>query len=199
MTDPRTSSYRFRLAVLLAIATVLALGSFWVLDVMRRSMDEVTPQVKRSEPDYYVEQFHFIRAAKTGEGRYAVSGTRMVHYPSNDTYEIQQPIVKSLRKNEPPMTIRADRALADPNTNQVQLFDNVQADRPASAQTKPMHLSSEYLLVLPDDDIVKTDHPVQITFADAVLRGTGMLIDHAHNEFKLDSHVRGVFPPKALQ
>jgi lipopolysaccharide export system protein LptC len=199
MTDPRTSSYRVRLAALLAFAAILALGSFWVLDVMRTSIEDNTPQTKRSEPDYYVEQFHFVRAAKTGQGRYYVSGARMLHFPQSDTYEIQQPVVKGVRSDEPPTTIRAKRAVADPNTNQVQLFDNVQMDRPGSAQTKPMHLNSEYLLILPDDDIVKTDRPVVITFADSILRGTGMFVNHATREFKLASNVRGTFPPKARQ
>ena len=197
MSDPRTSSYRFRLAALLVFAAISALGSFWMLDVVRRSMEDTMPSVKRTEPDYYVEKFHFVRAAKSGQARYYVSGMRMVHYPQNDFYEIQQPVLKSLRGDQPPMTIRAERALADPNTNQVQLFDKVQMDRPASGQTKPLHLSSEYLLVLPDDDVIKTDRPVEITFANSVLRGSGMFLNHATREFKLASHVHGIFPPAA--
>ncbi|MBI1892261.1 MAG: LPS export ABC transporter periplasmic protein LptC [Burkholderiales bacterium] len=196
MADPRTSSYRFRLAFLLVFTIILALGSFWVLDVMQRGLEDSLPLSKRTEPDYYVEQFQFVRLAKGGQVRYHLSGERLVHNPQNDTYEIRLPVIKSLRRNQPPVILRAERALADPGTNQVQLFDKVQMDRPASINTKPLHLSSEYLMILPDDDVVKTDRPVTITFGNSILQGSGMFANQGTREFRLSSNVRGTFPPK---
>lgn len=199
MTDPRTSSYRFRLGALLVLAAMLALGSFWMLDVVQRGLEVATPLVKRTEPDYYVEQFQFVRLARTGQARYHISGVRLIHNPVDDTYEIQQPLIKSVRLNQPPVTIRAERALADANTSKVQLFDKVQMDRPASGASQRVHLNSEYLLLLPDDDVMKTDRPVEIMLGKSVLRGIGMFANHATREFRLASSVRGSIPAKLTQ
>ena len=74
MKDRRASANRFQLWVTVAVVMALALGSFWLLDVIRRGMEDNTPVAKRTEPDYYVEQFNFVRLAKTGQARYHVSG-----------------------------------------------------------------------------------------------------------------------------
>ena len=197
MIDHRVNSHRFRIAMLLGLTIVLALGSFWILDVVQRSLEETLPQVKRTEPDYFVEQFHFVRVAKEGQARYHISGVKLLHLPEDNRYEIQQAVVKSLRHNQAPMTMRAKRALADPNANRVELFDQVNVERPASTTAPRLQVNSDYLLVLPDDDLIKTNRPVEIRYGTSVLRGTGMVANQATREFKLASHVSGIFPPKA--
>lgn len=197
MSDQRTTYFRVRVGVLLLIAVLLALGSFWVLDVMRKSMEEVTPLSKRTEPDYYVEQFNFVRMTKTGQVQYHISGERMTHNPQDDTYEITQPVIKSLSDNYPPVTIRAKRAVADPNTSQVQLFNDVQMERPASATAKRLHMVSDYLLVLTDEEIMKTHRPVELLVGNSTLKGVGMFTNHATREFRLLDQVQTLFPPRS--
>ncbi len=195
MSDPRTSSYRLRLGMLLALVAILALGSFWLLDVMRRGMEDAGPMAKRSEPDYYVEQFNFVRMAKTGQVSYHISGVRMTHNPQDDSYEIQQPVIKSVSTSQPTTTVVAERGLADLNASQVQLFNAVQMDRPASTTSQHLHMTTDYLLVLPDEDVMKTHRPVEITAGKSILKGIGMLANQATREFSLKSNVHGVFPP----
>lgn len=196
MSDPRASSYRFRMIMLVVIGAIAALGSFWVLDVMQRGIEASTPKAKRTEPDYYVEQFNFVRMAKTGQARYHISGARMTHNPQDDSYEIKLPVVKSLSVNQPPMTIRAERALADPNTSKVQLYDKVVMDRPASATSERIHVTSDYLMVLPDEDVMKTHRPVEILFGNSTLQGVGMFANQTTREFRLGSQVRGTYQNK---
>lgn len=195
MSDARTSAFRLRLILLLTLTSALALGSFWILDIMRRSTDDSFPTSQRVDPDYYVEQFNFVRIAKTGHVQYHISGVRMTHNPQDDSYEIQLPVIKSLSAKQPPMTIRAKRALADPHTSEVRLFDSVQMDRPAAANAKRMHMASDYLLVLTDEDIMKTHRPVELIFGNSVLKGIGMIANQATREFRLANQVRGNFPP----
>lgn len=199
MSDARASAFRLRLLLLLTLTSALALGSFWLLDIMRRGAHDTFPTGQRVDPDYYVEQFNFVRVAKTGHVQYHISGIRMTHNPQDDSYEIQQPVIKSLSANQPPMTIRAERALADPHTSEVQLFDDVQMDRPAAANVKRMRLASDYLLVLTDEDIVKTHRPVELVFGNSVLKGIGMIANQATREFRLASQVHGNFPPPAAR
>lgn len=196
MSDARASSYRLQLGMLLALVTMLALGSFWLLDVVRRGMDDSQPAAKRTEPDYYIEQFNFVRMAKTGQVRYHISGARMTHNPQDDSYDIQQPIIKSLSTTQPAMTVVAERGRADINLSQVQLFNEVKMNRPASATAQALHMTSDYLLVLPDEDVMKTHRPVRIAVGNSTLSGIGMFANNATRELKLAAQVNGTFPPQ---
>jgi lipopolysaccharide export system protein LptC len=199
MRDPRTSANRFQLGMLLTVVTMLALGSFWLLDVMRRGMEQSAPLIKRTEPDYYVENFNFVKMTKSGQVRYHISGARLTHNPQDGSYEIFNPVVKSLSDTQPPTTIVAKRGMADANLEQVQLFDAVQMERPASPDAEAMRVTSEHMLVLPEEDVMRTDRPVKITVGEAILRGIGMFANQATREFRLASQVRGVFPPQAAR
>lgn len=199
MKDRRATANRFQLGIALAVVVLLALGSFWLLDVMRRSTDGSTPLAKRTEPDYYVEHFNFVRMAKSGQARYHISGERLSHRPQDDSYEISRPVMKTLSEHRPTTTIVAERALANSDMSEVRLFDNVAMDRPASASSKHLRLTSDYMLVLPDDDVMKTDRPVELTSGLSVLNGTGMFANQATGVFTLASKVHGVLPPRTAQ
>jgi lipopolysaccharide export system protein LptC len=191
------SPYRFRLAVLLAASGALALGSFWVLEVMKRATDQDAPVASRSEPDYYVENFNFVRMSKTGEARYNISGRKLTHYPANDTHMIEQPVVNSLSSKRPPMKGIADRAVVDNTSSKVHLYDNVHLDRPATATDKHFHLTSDYLLLLPDEDVVETHLPAVITMGDSRLSGVGMWANNATRELRLGGNVHATYQPPA--
>lgn len=189
------SVWRLRSIVTLAIMVVLALGSFWLYEVLRRASVESMPAPERSEPDFYVEKFSYVKLSKTGAAHYHFSGARMTHNPKDDSYDIAQPIVRNLSNPESPMTMRAERARVSSDNSEVHLYDNVNLDRPGTATSEPMHVVSEYLLVLPDDDVMKTDKPVEITVGRSKLTGTGMLANNATRELKLSSNVHGTYQP----
>lgn len=199
MKDRRASSNRFQVWVMAIIVMLLALGSFWLLDVIRRGMEDNSPAAKRTDPDYYVENFNFVRLAKSGEARYHVSGQRMVHYPQNDSFEIRAPIMKGLSDTRPTTTIVADRAVSNSDMSEVQLFGNVKMDRPASPDSQHLQLTSDYVMVLPDDDVMKTNRPVRLISGATVLTGIGMFANQTTGEFRLASQVHGTLPPRAPQ
>ncbi|MBS0308179.1 MAG: LPS export ABC transporter periplasmic protein LptC [Proteobacteria bacterium] len=196
MSDARTTSYRIRMIVALAIAILLALASFWLLDVMRRSTDDALPSVKRSDPDYYVDSFRVLRLDQRGKTRYRIDGERLTHNPQDDSHDILQPRLISLSDNQPPLTIRAERAHGNRDNSQVHLYDKVEMDRPAFATGAHLHMQTEYLLVLPDDEIMKTHLPVTLVSGTDTLTGTGMVANNATRTLHLASRVRGRLAPR---
>lgn len=192
MNEARTAR-RFRLAVILALMGALALGSFWLFEVMRRATDDALPNPERKEPDFYVEKFSYIKMSPNGKAQYHFSGSRMTHNPLDDSYDIAQPVVSNLDNVQAPMTMRSDRATVNSDNSQVHMHDNVHMDRPASLTAEPMHVKSEYLLLLPDDDVIKTDKPVEITVGQSKLTGTGMYANNATRELRLTSNVHGTY------
>jgi lipopolysaccharide export system protein LptC len=184
---------RFNLIVLISLCGALALGSFWVLEVMRRSMDSDTQRPPRTEPDYYIDNFNFVRMSPTGEAQYDISGKRLTHYPGDDTNAVVLPVVHSLAADRPAMSATSKRATVDQNNSKIHMYEDVQMDRPATPTSDHFHLTSEYLLLLPDEDIVKTDQPVDITLGTAKLIGTGMIANNATRELHLDSKVHATY------
>jgi len=184
---------RFRTPLMVMLAAGLALGSFWVLEVVRKDNSESAPTTTRSAPDYYIEKFDFVRMSEAGQPRYKISGAKLTHYPLDNSSEIEQPVVNRLEKDRPPMMIRADRARLEDDNSKIHMYGNVNVDRPATPMAQYFHLKSEYLLVLPDDDIVETDRPVHIVLGESILDGSGMYANNATREFRLSSQVRGTY------
>jgi lipopolysaccharide export system protein LptC len=186
---------RFSMAMIIAFGAALTLGSFWMLEVMRQATDDNMPAAPRSEPDYYVEKFNFTRLSKTGQAEYNISGKKLIHNPMADTHAIELPVVNNFGDQSAPMTSRAQSAIVDKNNSKVHLYRNVHIDRPATADASSFHLTSEYLLLLPDDDVMQTDKAVEITLGESKLTGTGMYANNATRVLRLASNVHATYPP----
>lgn len=193
------SSGRFRLVAILAPLIAIALTSFWVVEVMRRSSTDVIDSGVRSEPDFYVEMFNYVKMSTEGDAQYYVSGSRMTHDPVHDSYDIVEPAVRSVRSVGEPMKITARRAWVNSDSSEIHLFDDVHIDRPATPERERLQLHSQHLVVLPDDDVMKTDKPVKITHGKSTLTGTGMVANNATGVFTLHNDVHGTHQPPSRQ
>lgn len=193
------SAYRYRLLFLLGGAIALALGSFWLLQVIQKTTADEAKVSRSNEPDYYVEKFNFVRMSKTGGARYTVTGARMIHRPVDDTFEITLPVIHSLSADQPPLTVRSARALAVPDSSKIHMIDAVEGDRPASATSDHFHLKSNYVLILPDEDVLQTDRAVDMTLGSAHMTGIGMYVNNATREFRLAQRVHGTYPPRTAK
>lgn len=186
-------SNRLRLWMLIGVMLLLALGAVWLNQVLQRATGDFIPNLPRSEPDFYVEKFSYIRASRDGSARYHVSGERLTHNPQDDSYDITQPIVSSLGSGQGPATIRADKAKMENESRKIHLFDNVQMNRPATPKSEKMQFRTEYLVILPDDDIMQTDKAVDLTVGQSRLSGIGMFANNATREYRLARDVRGIY------
>jgi lipopolysaccharide export system protein LptC len=179
------------------------LGSFWKLEIMRRNDNEGNSRASaRSEPDYYVEKFSFIRLPNNGKSNYHITGDKLTHHPVNDDFEIQQPRINSFDVDKIPLNIRAERAVVEqknkvitPNRehDQIHLQGNVQAERPETASSKYMKLQSDYVLLLPDENKMKTDQAVTLTTRSAEIHAIGMIADNTTQQIQLLSKIRASF------
>jgi lipopolysaccharide export system protein LptC len=193
MNDARASR-RFRLTIIMALMIASALGSLWVLEVVRRESADFLPSAPRSEPDFYVEKFSYVKISNTTKSRYHVSGEKLFHNPQDDSYDIQLPVVNNRDATmKAPMTIRSERARVNNNNSNLHLYGNVTLDRPASLNSEALRVESDYMLVLPEEDVVRTDRPVNITLGRSRLSGTGMYANNETREFRLSSNVHGTY------
>ena len=61
------SALRFRLTVILALAGFMALGSFWLSVVITRGLSDSSSHTQRTEPDYFVYNFEYVKMLPTGQ------------------------------------------------------------------------------------------------------------------------------------
>jgi lipopolysaccharide export system protein LptC len=191
----KRTAHRWRLITLLLGGAFLALGSFWLTQVMH-DPEADGGAAKSSEPDYIVENFSYVRMSPLGQPRYIISGTRMAHRPDLDVSDIEKPVMVSLTTERPHTTITANKAHVLHVQNQIDMIGNVVVQRPASPKAQALRVRSEELTALPDDDIVKTDLPVEILLGAASLNGVGMVANNAKQTLHVASRGVIVYPPR---
>ncbi len=186
---------RIRIGVILVLLIGAALGSLWVLQSMRASGQQQAAQRPRGKPDYYLENFSYVRMGPNGLPRYDMSGVKMVHYPSDDSFDITKPVVHNLDQDKPPMQLYSDTARVTDDQTQIHMYGNANAIRAPYKGREQMRVVSDYLLLLPDDEIVKTDKPVAMTMGTTRLNGVGMVANNATQVVQLFGNVRGYYEP----
>ncbi|MBI3285352.1 MAG: LPS export ABC transporter periplasmic protein LptC [Burkholderiales bacterium] len=191
---------RFRIWLGVALLALATLAGLWMLEAIRRNGDDGHDRAAaRLDPDYYVEQFNFIKLSNTGKANYHITGERLTHLPRADNFEISQPRISSFDEQNTPLHIRAERAIVEQKSSevfpkreqdQVHLYDQVSVERPAGANARYMRLQTDYLLLLPDADLIKTDRAVLLSTDNSETHATGMLADNNSQQLQLLSKVR---------
>jgi len=190
----RRTSHRWKLLALMLTAVFFAFGSFWLLQALQ-SEDADNLGNAGNEPDYIVENFSLVRMTESGQPRYLVSGARLAHHPVNDVSEVSKPVVESMAPGRPRMTMHADRAQIHHQENRIELIDNVDIVRPTTPGSEAMRARTSALTVLADEEIVKTDRPVQMQIGASTVNSVGLVAENPTQKLQLG---RGqiVYPPR---
>jgi lipopolysaccharide export system protein LptC len=191
----KRTAHRWRLLALMLVAVFFAFGSFWLVQVMRGDDDAHRVDVG-NDPDYIIDNFSFVRMSETGQPRYVISGERLTHRPADNTSLIDKPVVQSMTVDHPRMTITADTAHVNQEQNQIDLAGNVDISRPAGKTTQPLRIRTEALTVLPDEDIAKTDKPIEMKLGAASVNGVGMVANNATQQLTLGGRGQLIYPPR---
>lgn len=181
------------------IGIAMALGSFWLVEVINRGEGFGGNDAARSEPDYIVEKFSVVKMTPEGKPRYIIAGDRLTHRPDNDSADVLRPVVQSISPPAPPMTMTGNTGHIDQVRNIVDMNGNVVVERPGSPQGPHLRLKTEALTILTDEDKFRTDLPVEMISDATVVTGTGMLADRAANQVDLYNRVHIVYPPPSQQ
>lgn len=191
----KRTAHRWRLLALMLAAVFFAFGSFWLVQVMRG--DDQGPNINvGNDPDYIIDNFSFVRMSETGQPRYVISGERLTHRPADNTSIIDKPVVQSMTVTHPRMTITANSAHVNQDQNQIDLSGNVDISRPGNAIAQPLRIRTEALTVLPDDEIARTDKPVDMKLGASSVTGVGMVVNNATQQMQLGGRGELIYPPR---
>jgi lipopolysaccharide export system protein LptC len=199
MVNYKRTAHRWKLLTIMMIATFCAFGSFWLVQLMEQEDGDARLGGPMDEPDYIVENFSFVRMTPEGKPSYVVSGKRLAHTPQGDVSRVEQPVMQGMTPGRPRMTILANNAQIYHEEHRVELLGKVDIQRPATPTSEALHVQTEALTVLPDEEILKTERPIQMQLGAATVHGTGMVANNATQKLHLASRGQIVYPPRARQ
>ena len=197
MVTYKRTAHRWKLLTIMMIATFCAFGSFWLVQVMENGDGDARLGGPGDEPDYIVENFSFVRMTEEGKPSYVVSGKRLAHTPLGDVSQVEAPVMQGMTPGRPRMTIVANRAQLYHEEHRVELLGNVDIQRPATPTSEALRVQTQALTVLPDEEILKTDRPIEMQLGAATVTGTGMVANNATQKLHLASRGQIVYPPRA--
>ncbi len=175
--------------VLLAAFAAL---TFW-LDRQMNPNAQVSDGRARHDPDYIVENFSATRIGPDGIPQYTLSARRMVHYPDDDTTFLEAPKLVNFAKSGATLTATSKTAMLSSDGEHAYLTDDVRLIRSAYANKDELKVETSYLHVIPNQDIAKTDKPVQISDTNTRITSVGLEFNNQTRILKLLSNVRGTY------
>ena len=193
----KRTAHRWHLLAWIVLGVFFAFGSFWLLQLMQASDLDAQLGGPANEPDYIVENFSFVRMTENGQPSYLVSGKRLAHIPLGDISHVEQPVMRGVEPGRPPMTVTAKRAELFHQEHRVELFDDVDLQRPKTAAAEALRVRTEALTVLPDEEILKTDQPIDMQLGGSSVKGTGMVANNATMQLHTTTRGQIVYPPRA--
>ena len=181
----------------LALMLALALLTFYLERTVRD--DDSPPALRRHDPDYVVA--NFTTTTYTGEGAVetVMSAERMVHYPDDDTTELFAPRVVYAKPQQPRFSVRAERGELSRDGDEIFLYGDVVLVRDAAANRPEARMTTDFLHVLRDRSLVRTDRLVKIVEGGRSLEGRGMEYNNASRELVLRADVIARFASDAVE
>jgi lipopolysaccharide export system protein LptC len=171
----------------------LALLTFYLERTVRE--EDAPPALRRHDPDYLVTNFTTTTYNRDGAVETVMSASRMVHYPDDDTTELFAPRVVQAKPDQPRFTVRAERGQLSRDGDEIFLYDDVLLVRDAAADRPEARMTTEFLHVLRDRSLVRTDRAVKIVEGNRSLTGRGMEYNNESRELVLRSEVQARFAP----
>lgn len=186
---------RRRNLMLLVILLGAAVLSWWLLGQVQLS-GEREDRARLHRPDLFLDDFSLLTMDEAGRPKNRLQGERLVHYPDDDSAEVDEPYLEIYRPQAPDWQVSARFAWIGPDGEQVRLRREVKIERVADAGLAPLTMLTEELLARPDDEYLETDLPVTLLGPGWDLRAVGMRGWLGEGRMELLSEVRGVHEPR---
>ena len=148
----------------------------------------------RHDPDLVVQNFNARALGEDGRVRYTLAAAKMVHYPDDDSALLERVKLESLDPAQPRMLATADRGRLEQGGERVWIEGNVVVVREADARGESARLTTDKLLVLPDEGIARTSSAVTLVSPSGRVNAVGLEINNRARTLRLD-RVHATYKP----
>jgi len=185
---------RITMIIAIALLAVVTATSYWYSRVMRKP--EGAEPSRPGTPDVVVDRLVLTQFDEQGRARSKVFGEQLRHFAENEDVDINAPRLISLRPDQPRVEASARRARVENAAERLHLHEDVVVTRAAFNGQPQMRLTTEYLLVLPEEDRYRTDRPVQMSRGRSSIRADSMDFDNIARTLVMNGAVRSVIEPQ---
>ena len=176
----------------LILLALLASLSFW-LDRKVQPQARLPDGSTRHDPDFIIEGFSAVKMNPDGTRRYALAAKRMVHFPDDNSTQLDLPRLVYFDYQRAPVTIHSETAEVVQGGDDVFFRGDVQIIRSAYASNAELGVFTSFLHVIPDKDLAKTDKPVRMVEGSSTASSVGLEFNNATREIKLLSEVKASY------
>jgi lipopolysaccharide export system protein LptC len=182
-----------RVSHLLPIILMLLLGAMTLwLRVAIEATPSVDPGRNRHDPDAIVEKVQTVKLDERGRPQYRLSAQRLLHYPDNDSMELIEPRFTRSDANAA-LTVTAKRGTLNQDQKEGQFYGDVDLKREPRNGKDTMRVQTQYMQILMDREIARTDRAVTVSQGPSTLSGVGLEYDRRSGTLALLSEVKGSF------
>lgn len=154
------------------ILAMLALGTNWLVSTI--SEDEHEDSLEEHKMDYYLKNFTTTLMGIDGKPDKRLSAKRMVHYPDDDSTELDQPHITIFEANTPKWKIQSETGWLSGDGELLLLQGKVTMDRPQMPDADPVHIVTRNLRVQPEQNYAETEESITINEPKNKITSKGM-------------------------
>ena len=176
----------------LALLAVLAALTFW-LDRVTQPQASARADAANHDPDYIVDGLSAVRMDPAGRVKHTLRARRMTHFPEDDITLLAEPRFVTYSEGRPPVSVTSRHARVSGDGEDVYFEDQVRVVRSALGSQSELTVETNYLHVIPDANIAKTNRPVTIRSDTGVITASGLELNSETRVLNLQGRVRSTF------
>lgn len=191
-------AYVMRAAPVL-LAVVLAVASYFTaLRAGIRLWDD-SPVGSAHTPDYFVEDFAWLRVRQGGLARTQMTGNMLTHIPANDLISLSPVAMVKFSANAPAIDISARSAQLNNMTGELALNTDVRVRRRESGNTAGFEMNAPRMMLQTDREILHAYDDVHLRRAGQELKTASLTVNNLTGEVSAQQRVQLVLPPPQKQ
>lgn len=179
----------------LAIVAVMAAVAYWLNQLASQPLP-VNDAAFRHDPELIVDNLIATAFDQDGNPRYVLSAARMLHFTDDETTELTAPRFQHRSATAAPISAEAARGFISTRGEHVYLLDRVRLIRAATSGTPELVLTTDYLQITPEAEVMRTDRPVELRQGASSMRADHLLLDGKTRSLELKGNVKGVYEPR---
>jgi lipopolysaccharide export system protein LptC len=178
----------------LGVLAMLVGLTYW-LDQLVQPVAARNDGATRHDPDLIVQNFSARKFGVDGKTLHTLAAREMVHYPDDNSALLTSIDFKAYEPRQPRVSIASERGRLLEGGDTVWFEGNVVMVREADSRYGASKLTTESLLVLPDEGIARTTKPVLLENPDGRMEASGLELNNQTRVLKMDK-VRATYKPR---
>lgn len=150
------------------------------------------------DPDYVVDGLSAVRMDSEGRVKHTLRAQKMTHYPDDDVTLLLEPKFVTYGEGRAPLTVTSRQATLSGNGENVYFEEGVRVVRASYANRTELVVETNYLHLIPDANVAKTDRPVTIRDASGVVSASGLELNSETRILKLQGRVKSTFDRRGI-